>query len=92
MAEQRVLIYDRIDQNRRNTFFLMFLFVLLVAGFATAIGIVVGLPPQIAAIVAVPVLLFALFSYLPRLTAPLPSLTWTWYLGIALFCGQDASC
>ena len=61
--QQPVLIYDRIDQNRRNAFFLMFLFVVLVAGFATAIGIVVGLPPQIAAIVAVPVLLFALFSY-----------------------------
>jgi len=61
--QQPVLIYDRIDQNRRNTFFLMFLFVVLVAGFATAIGIVVGLPPQIAAIVAVPVLLFALFGY-----------------------------
>src|SRR4030042_5932223 len=61
--QQPVLVYDRIDQNRRNTFFLMFLFVVLVAGFATAIGIVVGLPPQYAAIVAVPVLLFALFSY-----------------------------
>jgi heat shock protein HtpX len=41
----------------------MFLYVVLVAGFATAIGIVVGLPPQYAALVAVPVLLFALFSY-----------------------------
>jgi heat shock protein HtpX len=61
--QQPVLIYDRIGENRRNTFFLMFLFVVLVAGFATAIGIVVGLPPQYAAIVAVPVLLFALFSY-----------------------------
>lgn len=58
-----VLIYDRTDQNRRNTFLLMFLFVLLVAGFATAIGIVVGVPPQYAAIVAVPVLLFALLSH-----------------------------
>ena len=58
-----VLIYDRIDQNRRSTFFLMFLFVVLLTGFATAIGIVVGLPPQYAVIVAVPVLLFALFSY-----------------------------
>ena len=61
--QQPVLIYDRIDQNRRNTFLLMALFVLLLAGFATAIGILVGLPPQYAAIVAVPVLLFALFSY-----------------------------
>jgi heat shock protein HtpX len=58
-----VLIYDRIGANRRNTFFLMFLFVVLVTGFVTAIGIVVGLPPQYAAIVAVPVLIFALFSY-----------------------------
>jgi len=61
--QQPVLIYDRIGENRRNTFLLMFLFVVLVTGFVTAIGIVVGLPPQYAAIVAVPVLLFALFSY-----------------------------
>jgi len=61
--QQPVLIYDRIDQNRRSTFLLMFLFVLLLGAFATAIGIVVGLPPKYAAIVAVPVLLFALFSY-----------------------------
>jgi heat shock protein HtpX len=63
MTQQPVLIYDRIGENRRNTFFLLFLFVVLVTGFVTAIGIVVGLPPQYAAIVAVPVLLFALFSY-----------------------------
>jgi heat shock protein HtpX len=63
MTQQPVLIYDRIGENRRNTFLLMFLFVVLVTGFVTAIGIVVGLPPQYAAIVAVPVLLFALFSY-----------------------------
>jgi heat shock protein HtpX len=63
MTEQPVLVYDRIGQNRRNTFILMFLFVVLVAGFATAIGVVIGIPPQYAAIVAVPVLLFALLSY-----------------------------
>jgi heat shock protein HtpX len=64
MTQQHpVLIYDRIGENRRNTFLLMFLFVVLVTGFVTAIGIVVGLPPQYAAIVAVPVLIFALFSY-----------------------------
>jgi heat shock protein HtpX len=63
MTEQPVLIYDRIDQNRRSTFILMFLYVVLVAGFATAIGIVIGMPWQYAPIVAVPVLLFALFSY-----------------------------
>src|SRR4030042_4316501 len=61
--QQPVLIYDRIDDNRRNPFILMSLFFLLLGAFATAIGILVGLPPQYAAIVAVPVLLFALFSY-----------------------------
>jgi hypothetical protein len=45
MTQQPVLIYDRIGENRRNTFLLMFLFVVLVTGFVTAIGIVVGLPP-----------------------------------------------
>jgi hypothetical protein len=46
MTQQPVLICDRIDQNRRNTFILLFFFVVLVAGFATVIGIVLGVPWQ----------------------------------------------
>jgi heat shock protein HtpX len=63
MVEQPVLIYDRIDANRRNTFLLLFLFCVLVIGFATAIGIVLGLPWTIAPIVAIPVAMLALVMY-----------------------------
>jgi heat shock protein HtpX len=38
--EERVLIYDRIGQNRRNTFILVVLFVLFVGAFFTAVGVV----------------------------------------------------
>ena len=61
--EQPVLIYDRIAANRRNTWLLMAVFLLLIFGFAVAIGIVLGMPPAFAPIVAVPLVIFALFSY-----------------------------
>jgi heat shock protein HtpX len=38
--QERVLIYDRIAQNRRGTFFLLALFVLVIAAFFTAVGII----------------------------------------------------
>jgi len=60
---QPVLVYDRIDSNRRSSLLLILLFFLLVGGFATAIGIVLGLPYVLAPIVLVPVAIFALFSY-----------------------------
>jgi heat shock protein HtpX len=68
--QQPVLIYDRIAANRRNTLLLMGAFLLLIFGFATAIGIVLGMPPAFAPIIAVPVALFALLSYYasPRIT------------------------
>ncbi len=37
--EERVLIYDRIGQNRRSTFILVTLFILFVGAFFTAVGI-----------------------------------------------------
>jgi heat shock protein HtpX len=61
--DQPVLIYDRIAVNRRKTFILMALFFLIVAGAATAVGIVAGLPPGLAPIVILFVVLFAAFSY-----------------------------
>ena len=64
MVEQEpVLIYDRIAANRRKTFLLMTAFFLVVTAAATAIGILAGLPPGLAPIVIVFVLLFAAFSY-----------------------------
>jgi heat shock protein HtpX len=61
--QEQVLIYDRIAANRRRTFLLMTLFFIVVAGAATAVGIVAGLPPGLSPIVIVFVLLFVAFSY-----------------------------
>ena len=61
--EQPVLIYDRIGQNRRNTFVLLTLFVLVLAGFSVAIGIIVGLPVPFAPLLIIPFLAFAFISY-----------------------------
>jgi heat shock protein HtpX len=63
MAQQPVLLYDRIDQNRRNTFLLLAVFVALVACCAIAIGIVLGMPYPYAPLLIIPFLIFALVSY-----------------------------
>jgi heat shock protein HtpX len=62
MAEQ-VLIYDRIDANRRKTFLLMAGFFVLVAGVGTALGVVLGLPVGLSPIIIVLILGFTVFSY-----------------------------
>ena len=61
--EQPVLIYDRIAGNRRNTFILLGLFVLVIAGLSIAIGIVIGLPYPLAPFLIIPILIFAVISY-----------------------------
>jgi heat shock protein HtpX len=63
MATERVLIYDRIDRNRRNTLLLLSGFVLVLAGLSIAIGIVLGLPYPFAPLLIIPFLVFALISY-----------------------------
>jgi len=63
MEQQPVLIYDRIDRNRRNTILLLVTFVVFLAGLSIAIGIVVGLPYPYAPLLIVPFLIFALISY-----------------------------
>jgi heat shock protein HtpX len=62
-TEQPVLIYDRIDRNRRNTFLLLFVFVALLAGVSIAIGIVLGLPYPFAPLLIIPFLIIALIMY-----------------------------
>ncbi len=62
-SDQPVLIYDRIASNRRRTFLLMIVFFLIVAGAATAIGIIAGLPVGLAPIVIIFVVGFVVFSY-----------------------------
>lgn len=63
MEEQRVLVYDRIDRNRRNTLLLLAAFVLLLAGLSIVIGLVLGLPYPYAPLLIIPFLIFAAFSY-----------------------------
>jgi heat shock protein HtpX len=63
VVEQPVLVYDRIDQNRRSTLLLLVGFVLLLAGMSIVIGLVVGLPYPYAPLLIIPFLVFALFSY-----------------------------
>lgn len=62
-TQQRVLIYDRIDANRRGTFLLLFVFVALLAGVSIAMGIVLGLPYPFAPLLIIPFLIIALVSY-----------------------------
>ena len=62
-TEQPVLIYDRIDCNRRNTFLLLFVFVALLAGASIAMGIVLGLPYPFAPLLIIPFLIIALIMY-----------------------------
>jgi heat shock protein HtpX len=62
-SEQPALVYDRIGENRRDTFLLLLAFVALVAGMSIAVGIILGLPYPYAPLLIIPFLLFALFSY-----------------------------
>ena len=64
MAEQeRILVYDRVDRNRRNTLLLLGVFVLLLAGLSIVIGVVIGLPLPFAPLLIIPFVIFALISY-----------------------------
>lgn len=64
MAEQqRVLIYDRIDQNRRSTLLLLVGFVAFLAGVSIVIGLILGLPYPYAPLLIIPFLIFAVISY-----------------------------
>jgi heat shock protein HtpX len=62
-TEQPVLIYDRVDRNRRSTFLLLFAFVALLAGASIAMGIVLGLPYPFAPLLIIPFLIIALIMY-----------------------------
>jgi heat shock protein HtpX len=62
-TEQPVLIYDRIDGNRRSTFLLLFVFVALLAGASIAMGIVLGMPYPFAPLLIIPFLIIALIMY-----------------------------
>ncbi len=63
MADQRVLVYDRIAKNQRTTLLLLAGFILLLAGLSIAIGIVIGLPAPYAPLFIVPFIIIAIVFY-----------------------------
>ena len=63
MVQDKVLVYDRIGANRRNTVLLLAVFIVIVGGFLVAMGILLGLPFAFAPFLIVPAILYALFSY-----------------------------
>jgi len=58
-----VLIYDRIAQNKRQTWLMLFVFVVLLGGFVTIIGVALGMPLWGVAIIFAGLMAYALFSY-----------------------------
>jgi heat shock protein HtpX len=62
-VQRPVLIYDRIDSNRRKTILLMAAFFLVVAGAAIAISVLAGVPLGFSPVIIVFVLIFIAFSY-----------------------------
>ncbi len=58
-----VLIYDRINANKRQTWLMMFVFVAVLGGFATVVGLAVGLPWQAAPFVIAGLAAYAFISY-----------------------------
>ena len=60
---EQVLVYDRIGQNRRNTFLLLAVFVLLLAGLSVGFGIFLGMPAPYAPLLIIPFIIFAVIGY-----------------------------
>jgi len=58
-----VLVYDRIAANKRQTWIMLLLFVIVLGGFATIIGYVTGLPVAAAPVIFAVIIAYALFSY-----------------------------
>ena len=61
--EQHVLVYDRIAKNRRQTWVMMSLFVVLLGGFVTLVAYLLGVPIYVAPVFFVALGAYALFSY-----------------------------
>ena len=61
--EEPTLVYDRIGTNKRQTWLMMLVFVVVAGGFATIIGLVVGLPIAAAPFIIAALVVYALFSY-----------------------------
>jgi heat shock protein HtpX len=62
-SDERVLVYDRISSNKRQTWLMMLIFVVIAGSFATLVGYIVGLPIAAAPIVFAGLIGYAMFSY-----------------------------
>jgi heat shock protein HtpX len=60
---QRVLVYDRIGANKRETWLLLFLFVALIGGLVWAIVFATGAPIGILGFVGIFLIAYAILSY-----------------------------
>jgi heat shock protein HtpX len=58
-----VLIYDRINANKRQTWLMMLIFVAVLGGFATLVALALGLPWQAAPFIIAALAAYAMFSY-----------------------------
>ncbi|HEY7801586.1 MAG TPA: M48 family metallopeptidase [Dehalococcoidia bacterium] len=58
-----VLIYDRIAKNKRQTWIMLFIFVVALGGFVTLIGLAFGMPLWGVGIIFVGLAIYAIFSY-----------------------------
>jgi heat shock protein HtpX len=57
------LIYDRIGTNKRQTWLMLLVFVVVAGGFATIIALAIGLPIAAAPFVIGALAIYAIFSY-----------------------------
>jgi heat shock protein HtpX len=62
-VDRPVLIYDRIAKNKRQTWLMMLLFVLILGTFVTVVGYVLGMPLEAAPFAFAALGAYALFSY-----------------------------
>jgi heat shock protein HtpX len=62
-VQEPVLIYDRISANKRETWLLMFLFVVLIGATVTIIAYAAGMPLVVTPFVFGGLAIYALFSY-----------------------------
>jgi heat shock protein HtpX len=60
---QRVLVYDRIGANKRETWLLLFLFVALIGGLVWAVVFATGAPIGILGFVGIFLIAYAILSY-----------------------------
>jgi heat shock protein HtpX len=58
-----VLIYDRIARNKRQTWIMMFIFVVALGGFVTLVGLAFGMPFWGIGIIFAGLIVYAIFSY-----------------------------